>query len=174
MRCMHLPPLLSSSRARVKALEPESQESECTPLPRTPAAMSQRHKGQSLESATPSTLSARRSWMSWRPQLFLVSSAAWTTQVSARGHGIGFGIGRAAHVAARTRVSAQGRQLKGAHGLGSRPAAACVPSFGRMEVLGAAVTPVYSTGRELASSFVDGFLKVEPKWPQKAICSSQH
>jgi hypothetical protein len=43
-----------------------------------------------------------------------------------------------------------------------------------MEVLGAAVTPVYSTGRELASSFVDGFLKVEPKWPQKAICSSQH
>jgi hypothetical protein len=180
MRCMHPPPLLSSSRARVKALEPESQESECTPLPRTPAAMSQRHKGQSLESATPSTLSARRSWMSWRPQLFLVSSAAWTTQVSARGHGIGFGIGRAAHVAARTRVSAQGRQLKGAPWLGGRPAAARVPSFGRMEVLGAAVPPVYSTGRGWPSAAASPLALPWSAWHRlgpshrQALADAQH
>ena len=57
-----------------KALEPESQEPECTPLPRTPPVLGQRHKGQCLQSTTPSTLSAHCLWMSWRPRLLLLFS----------------------------------------------------------------------------------------------------
>ena len=68
MRCMHPSPLSLTPVPEPKALEPESQEPECTPLPRTPLVLSQRHNGQSLQSTTPSTLSARCLWMSWRPQ----------------------------------------------------------------------------------------------------------
>ncbi len=64
MRCMHSPPLSLPPVPELKALEPESQEPECNPLPRTPPALSQRHEGQSLQSDTPSTLSSRCLWMS--------------------------------------------------------------------------------------------------------------
>jgi hypothetical protein len=74
MRCMHPPPLSLLPVPEPKALEPESQEPGCTPLPRTPPAMIQRHKGQSLQSTTPSTLSGRRLWMSWRLRLLLLFS----------------------------------------------------------------------------------------------------
>ena len=40
-------------------------------------------------------------------------------------------------------------QLKGAPWLGGSPVAARVQSLGRVEILGAAVPPVYSTGRGL-------------------------
>jgi len=53
------PPLSLPPVPEPKALEPESQEPGCTPLPRTPPAMIQRHKGQSLQSTTPSTLLGR-------------------------------------------------------------------------------------------------------------------
>ena len=46
------PPLSLPPVPEPKALEPESQEPECTPLPRTPPALSQRHKGQIGRSLT--------------------------------------------------------------------------------------------------------------------------
>jgi hypothetical protein len=92
------PPLSLPPVPEPKALEPESQEPECTPLPRTPPALSQRHKGQSLQSTTPSTLSARCLALTVACAHGAGLGSAWTTQVSARARGVSFGTGRAAHV----------------------------------------------------------------------------
>jgi hypothetical protein len=70
---LSLPPV-----PKPKALESESQEPESTPFPAPPQLLSQRHKGQSLQSTTPSTLSGRRLWMSFRLRLLFFFSCVAT------------------------------------------------------------------------------------------------